>query len=103
MAIMAAAAVGLLCKTGLLSATASMILLGPSDLMTRFWVDIQRTELLAAFPTPGATTAGTDLEGTRCLEPTCKDIVACGILEGPALTPGALLRITGHFCVYPSA
>jgi hypothetical protein len=98
-AIVAAAAVAIFRETGLLGTTAPMILLRSRDLLSCVRVDVQRTEFLAAFPAPGAATAGTDLEGTRCLESTGKDIVTCGILQCPALTPGTLLRITGHFCV----
>ena len=79
-----------------------MILLGPRRLVSRARVDIDRAEFLAAFPAPGSATAGTDLEGTGSLESTGKDIVTRGILQGPALTPGTLLRITGHFCVSAS-
>ena len=76
-----------------------MILLRTRSLLARLWIDIDRAEFLPTFPAPGVAAAGSNLEGSSRLESTGKDIVACGILQGPALAPRTLLRITGHFCV----
>lgn len=54
-------------------------------------INVKAAELFAAFPTPGAPTAGADHKGAFALKPACKNVVAGCIFESPALTPGALL------------
>lgn len=89
-------AVGILRESFFCGATCPVRLLCCRSLISREWVDIERAELLAAFPAPGFSTPGSHLERPTRLEPTGKDVVACGVLQSPALAPWTLLRITRH-------
>jgi hypothetical protein len=73
-----------------------VILLCCWGLFTSSGVNIEGAELLAALPAPGFTAASSYRKGAPSLQTTCKDIVTCGILQCPALTPRTLLCICRH-------
>ena len=100
MTIMTATAVGFFGEPFFLGAAGPMILFCRWGFFTCGGVNIDRAELLAAFPAPGTATASPDLEGASSLEATCKDIVTGGVFEGPTLTPWTLFRICGHSLMY---
>lgn len=61
--------------------------------VTRGRINVLRTILLPARPTPGPTTSLAHVEFIIVIETTCEYIVTGGILQSPTLTPGALLCI----------
>jgi hypothetical protein len=73
-------AVGILGESFFCGATAAMSLFCCRRLLARIWLNIERAELLPAFPAPRATTASPYDKSSTRLEPAGKDIVACGIL-----------------------
>lgn len=81
------------------STTGAVVFFGRGCLFPRGRVDVERAELLTAFPAPGAATASPYGEAAFSLEAARKDIVTCGIFEGPALAPWALFRICRHSAV----
>ena len=80
MTIMTATAVGLSRESFFLGAARSVILFRAWGFLASSGIDVERTELLPAFPAPGSATASSYSEGTRSLQAACKDIITCGIL-----------------------
>jgi hypothetical protein len=95
---MTATAVGLSRESFFLGARTAgpMSLFCAWDLFTRRRVDIERTELLAAFPAPGSPAASPNRKAAPRLKSTCKDVVTCRIFQSPALAPRALFCVTAH-------
>ena len=59
-------------------------------------VCVQTAELLAAFPTPGLTAAGSDDKGSLGGKAAGKNVITGSVFEAPSLTPGALFGVVGH-------
>jgi len=57
-------------------------------------INVHPAELLAAFPTPGATTARSYLKLARPgLKPARKNVITSGVFQTPTFTPGTLFGI----------
>jgi hypothetical protein len=95
MAIMSTWAIVFLLESLLLFTTLGIMgFFGFMILMTRFSINILRTELLPALPTPRSAATGTD-EKLICAsgKPTRKNVITRIILQAPPLAPGALLGV----------
>ena len=60
-------------------------------------------ELLTTLPAPRLSTACANREFVVSLKTACKNVVAGGVFQTPALTPGALLSVLHacHACYLP--
>jgi hypothetical protein len=80
-------------ESWLLLAAVTMMILRRRKLFTCRRIMVYVTILLTAYPAPCATTASSHVKLIVEIHATREDIVTCRILEGPSLTPRALLRI----------
>jgi len=79
-------------ETCLVPTALVMVILGILIFLATVWIIIGRAILLTAGPAETSSTTLTYVEDG--IETTSKNIITCGILETPTLTPGTKLSVS---------
>ena len=80
-----------------------MTIFSVREFLARHRVMVRRAVFFPTAPTPRATTSCAHDEFPTEVQTTRKNVVACGVFQTPATTPGALFRIRGAglgHCLY---
>jgi len=94
MAVVAAATVVGLCKTGFIPTTGGiMVIFCRRETLPGRRINVETAKLFATGKAPGSTTSGPHHESALSLKTTGKNVITRFIFETPAFTPGTLFRV----------
>jgi hypothetical protein len=77
----------------LTTTTTRVMILGRVETLSCCRIIILSAILLSTFPTPGPSTALSEMKDTRCFQATSENIGTGIVLQTPAITPRTLLGI----------